>query len=273
MASNATETEIRELARYLGNASGIELDESKGYLFEARLSRVADEQGCQTLTALLDKARRDTTGQVRGILVDAISTNETSFFREPQQFHLLAQKLVPDHFDRASTTRCRIWCAAASTGQESYSIAITLKELFGSFERHQIQILGTDISAAALERASRAIYSPLEVSRGLSPERLRRHFEPRDKGWVISEELRATATFQRLNLLEPAPTLGTFDIIFCRNVAIYFSATNRINLFANLAKHLRRGGALVVSMTETLGSRPGPFVRREFRGVTYYELT
>jgi chemotaxis protein methyltransferase CheR len=256
----------------LGNVSGIELDESKGYLFESRLSRIADEHGCQTLTALVEKARRDATGRLQTLLVDAISTNETSFFREPQQFNLLAQKLIPDHFERTNSRRCRIWCAAVSTGQELYSVAISLKELFGKFDTYQIQLFGTDISAAALERASHAVYSPLEVSRGLSPERLRRFFVPRDKNWAITDELRGIATFQRLNLLDNALSAGTFDIIFCRNVAIYFSPANRAKLFERLSRHLRRGGTLIVSMTENLGPRPEPFARREFHGVAYYEL-
>jgi len=270
--SAAASTEIRELAQYLSVASGIELDESKGYLFEARLRRIADDNGCSTLTGLLEKSRRDTTGRLREQLIDAVSTNETYFFREPQQFSLLAHKIIPDHFERADPRRCRIWCAAASSGQEIYSLAITLKEMLGSFSNYQIQILGTDISAGILEKASRGQYSQLEVSRGLSPERIKRFFVPKGNDWAICDELRSLATFRRLNLLEPAPTLGAFDIVLCRNVAIYFSIANRAKLFANIAKHLRPGGVLIVSMTENLGTNPNPFVRNEFRGVTYYTL-
>jgi chemotaxis protein methyltransferase CheR len=273
MASNATSTtELRELAQYLSGASGIELDESKGYLLETRLRRIADENGCPTLTGLLEKSRRDSTGKLRELLVDAVSTNETYFFREPQQFSLLTHKLIPDHFEKSDPRRCRIWCAAASSGQEIYSVAITLKEMLGSFNDYQIQILGTDISGGVLEKASRGQYSPLEVSRGLSPDRIKRYFVPKGNDWAISDELRSLATFQRQNLLEPAPSIGTFDIVLCRNVAIYFSPANRRKLFSNIAQHLRRGGVLVVSVTESLGSNPQPFARNEFRGITYYSL-
>ncbi len=270
--SEASLTEVRELAHYLSAASGIELDESKGYLFEARLHRISDEQGCRTLASLLDKARRDVTGKLRAALIDAVSTNETYFFREPQQFMLLSHKLIPDHFEKRDPHRCRIWCAAASTGQEVYSVAITLNEMLGSFDKYRIQIVGTDISGTVLEKASRGIYSPLEVSRGLSSERVRRFFAPRGNDWAISDSMRGIATFQRLNLLEPNPSLGMFDIVLCRNVAIYFSPANRAKLFSHIASRLNHGGALIVSMTETLGAHPEPFVRREHRGISYYEL-
>jgi len=272
-ASPATSAEVRDLAAYLSAASGIELDESKRYLFEARLHQLIDEQNCASLAGLLDKARRDPSGKLQVALVDAISTNETYFFREPQQFTLLAHKLAPEHFELSDPKRCRIWCAAASTGQELYSVAITLKEMLGSLRGFDIQIFGTDISSAVLERASRGMYTPLEVSRGLSPERLQRFFSARGDQWVISDELRAMVSFRRLNLLDPIPEVGTFDIVFCRNLAIYFSPSNRAKLFANIATRMRRGGALLVSMTENLGPKPAPFVRREYRGVTYYELT
>lgn len=261
-----------ELAQYLSAASGIELDESKGYLLEARLQRIVQEQGCQSYLCLVEKARRDPSGKLRQVLVDAISTNETSFFREPQQFALLAHKLLPKHFEKRNPQRCRIWSAAAATGQEIYSVGIVLKEMLGSLERYRIQLLGTDISSAALDRASRGLYSPLEVSRGLSPERLKRYFLPKGNAWGINDEIRSLATFHRLNLLEPAPGIGMFDIVFCRNVSIYFSNANRTKLFSNLAAHLERGGVLIVSMTESLGANPNPFVRREYRGVAYYEL-
>lgn len=268
----ANRNELRELAQYLSAASGIELDESKGYLFEARLHRIVTEQECKSLLGLLEKARKDATGKLREALVDAVSTNETSFFREPQQFNLLAHKIIPDHFEKHDPQRCRIWCAAASSGQEIYSVAITLKEMLGSFEKYRIQLFGTDISKTVLERASRGVYSPLEVSRGLSPERLKRFFLPKGNDWGISDELRSLATFQQLNLLEPAPALGKFDIVLCRNVAIYFSAANRAKLFSHIATHLRPGGTLLISMTENLDTKGSQWARLEHRGVTYYEL-
>jgi len=273
MALSPTPAEVRELARYLNEASGIELDETKGYLFEARLGKLAFETGCESLSGLLEKARKDVSQKLRGALVDAVSTNETSFFREPAQFNLLAHDIFPRHFEKQDPKRLRIWCAAASTGQEIYSVAIVLKEMLGSLVNYQLQILGTDISGAVLERASKGIFSQLEVSRGLSAERLSRHFTKKPEGYQICDELRSLSTFQKLNLLDATTALGKFDVILCRNVAIYFSAPNRAKLFHNLAQNLRSGGSLLVSMTETLGSNCAPYTRRDFRGVTYYERT
>jgi chemotaxis protein methyltransferase CheR len=271
MPPSASPAEVRELARYLNEASGIELDESKGYLFESRFAKLAEGYGCQTLGCLLERARRDPTGKLRGALVDAVSTNETSFFRESAQFDLLAHEVVPNHFEQQRTKRLRIWCAAASTGQEGYSIAIVLKEMLGSLLSYGIQILGTDISGAVLEKASKGVYSSLEVERGLSPERLGRYFTKRSGGYVISDELRSLVTYQRLNLLESQPSLGVFDIILCRNVAIYFSPVNRSRLFNNLAQNLRRGGVLLLSRTETMSPQNLQYSRKEYRGLTYYE--
>jgi chemotaxis protein methyltransferase CheR len=271
--STLNPTELRDLAVYLSDASGIELDASKKYLFEARLQHIADEQGCKSLSQLLDKSRRDASGKLRETLVDAVTTHETSFFRETQHFDLLAHKLVPDHFETSDPKKLRIWCAASSTGQEVYSLAITLKELLGNFAKYNIQIIGTDISNNVLERASRGLYTQLEVSRGLSADRLRRYFTAKGKEWAIADELRSVATFQQGNLLELSPWLGTFDIVLCRNVAIYFSATNRAKMLANIAARVRRGGVLLTSATENLGLHPDPFLRKEHRGVCYYERT
>lgn len=271
MPTSLEQRDIRELAAYLSGASGIELDDSKAYLLDARLRGLATSLGCSTLGGLLEKARRDSTGRVRDALIDAVATNETSFFREAAHFQLLLQKLIPDHFEKRDTNRLRIWCAAASTGQEAYSVAITLKELLGSLSRYRIQIVGTDISSTALERASRGVYTSLEVSRGLNRERTERYFTPRGRDWAISDELRGLATFQRLNLLEPAPTLGSFDIVLCRNVSIYFAVENRKKLFANVAARIPPGGVLLVSMTESLGARTEHFERCERHGVFYYE--
>jgi chemotaxis protein methyltransferase CheR len=270
--SPATPAEIRQLALYLSEVTGIVLDESKGYLFESRLFRIAEEQGCTSLACLLDRTQRDQTGKLREALVDAVTTHETSFFREPQQFDLLMHKVIPEHFEKRNSSQLRIWCAAASTGQEVYSVGMILKEMLGSFEKYRIQIVGTDIAGSVLERASKGSYTQLEVSRGLRPDRIERHFVAKGDEWVIRDDLRGIATFQRMNLLEPPPLLGSFDIVLCRNVAIYFSPENRAKLFNNIATRMRHGAVLLVSTTENLGNSPKPFVRHEFRALTYYLL-
>jgi chemotaxis protein methyltransferase CheR len=272
MVVSPPSVEVIALARYVNEASGIELDESKAYLFETRLGKLLERTGSKSWSGLLELARRDTTGRLKVSIIDAVSTNETSFFREPPQFNLLAHELLPRHFERRDPKRLRVWCAAASTGQEVYSVAILLKEILGSLHKYEISLFGTDISESVLERASLGRYSALEISRGLSPERLSRNFVQRPDGYQICDELRALASYKRTNLLEDDPTIGIFDVILCRNDAIYFSPTNRTRLFSNLARHLRTGGILIISMTETLGQNTAPYVRKEFRGLTYYEL-
>jgi chemotaxis protein methyltransferase CheR len=272
MNVSANTVEVVELARYVNEATGIELDASKGYLFESRLGKLLERTGSKSLSGLLTLARQDATGNLKNAIIDAVSTNETSFFREPLQFNLLSHEIFPRHFEHSNPKRIRIWCAAASTGQELYTIAIVLKELLGNLNRYQILILGTDISTAVLERASRGRYTPHEVSRGLSADRLSRYFVQTLDGYQICDELRSLATFQRLNLLENNVNIGVFDVILCRNVSIYFSPANRTKLFTNLAKHLRPGGSLIVSMTETLGQNCSPYVRKEYRGIAYYEI-
>lgn len=262
---------VRELARYVTQLSGIELDDSKSYLFETRCRKLMADLGCDSFTCLRRQVLGDRSGKARAALVDALSTNETSFFREPAHFSLLAHKLVPDHFEHFEPKRLRIWSAAAATGQEAFSVAIVLKELLGSFAPYRIQLVGTDISQSALTHASRGVYSTLEVSRGLSPVRRDRHFVRSGDGWQIADELRGLVVFRQLNLLESLAGVGVFDVIFCRNVTIYFSESTREELFRRIARQLRPRGALLLSATEAL-TKSAPFVRREFHGTTYYEV-
>jgi chemotaxis protein methyltransferase CheR len=270
MAPEAVNSEVIALARYVAEVSGIELDGTKEYLFESRCRGLMLELKCANLGGLLRQVVTDRTGKLRDALIDAISTQETSFFREPQQFVMLSSKLVAEHFESQGSTRLALWSAAASTGQEAFSIAITLRELFGPTSKYQLRIIGTDISGAALAKASRGSYTKLEIERGLSPARREKHFTQQGDRWQVRDELRSMCTFQRLNLMESCTHLGQFDIIFCRNVAIYFSPENRDNLFWRLAQQLRIGGYLVVSLTEQVPAKVPGLVREEFRGITYY---
>ncbi len=272
MKIKVTPEELTLLAEYIEKASGIVLDQSKAYLIESRLGPLLEKLECANYAALNSKARTDASGKIRTLIVDAISTNETSFFRDNHPFELLTHKLLPDHFERANGSPLQIWSAASSTGQEIYSIAIVLKELLGDLSKHKIQIMGTDISDEALKAASSARYTKLELSRGLSADRLRRHFHKDDgEQWRISDELRSLAVFRKANLMEPLSGLGRFDFIFCRNVAIYFSPENRKMLFDRLADSLKMNGALLIGSTETLLGVTERLTRHDFRGKVYYE--
>ena len=168
---------------------------------------------------------------VRTKIVDAITTNETLFFRDSSPFDALQNKVIPETIDSKAGTpfakRIRIWSAACSTGQEPYSIAMLLSDMLPDVHDWDINILGTDISDDAVARASRGWYTTHEIERGMSPARLHRYFQPENNGWRVKDSLRALCSFERRNLLGPDSARGKFDVIFCRNVAIYFTPEAR----------------------------------------------
>jgi chemotaxis protein methyltransferase CheR len=206
-------------------------------------------------------------------MIDAITTNETLFFRDTAPFDLLRQKIVPELIDRRLRTgsaRIRIWSAACSTGQEIYSIAILLKELLGDPERYGVRLVGTDISDDAVARASRGVYNEAEISRGLSEQLRDKYFARSPKGWQIRDEIRAMSSFKHLNLMDDLSSMGKFDVIFCRNVAIYFNDPDRISLFRRLERAMEPNGYLVVGAMESLASICPQFEsKRHLRSVFY----
>jgi chemotaxis protein methyltransferase CheR len=265
--------EQKNLAQYVYSLCAITLDESKGYLIENRLASLVEDSGCASYGAFLQLAKSDISRATERKIVDAITTNETSFFRDTSPFDLLRHKIVPELIDRRARTgaaRIRIWSAACSTGQELYSIAILLKELLGDTDRYGIRLMGTDISNDAVSRASRGRFSPVEISRGLSEAQRTKYFAPVEGGWQIRDEIRGMASFQKLNLMTDFSSLGRFDIIFCRNVAIYFTERDRIPLFGRMERALEPGGYLVIGAMESLnGICPQFESKRHLRSLFY----
>jgi len=248
--------ELPVWSHYIQEICGIHLDDSKGYLLETRLSGLLSEAGAANFSELFYKVKADTTARLRGKIIDAITTNETSFFRDTAPFDLLRHKLIPDLIDRrnqsAGRIPIRIWSAACSTGQEVYSTAIVFKELLGNLNRYDIRILGTDISNKVVAQASYGEYSRLELERGMPQETVNRHFTQSGDRWRVRDEIRAMATFRTMNLLESFSFPNPFDIIFCRNVAIYFTEPDKTKLFRNLTKCLARDGGLIIGATESI---------------------
>jgi chemotaxis protein methyltransferase CheR len=270
-----TREEMSVWSRYVHEISGISLDDSKRYLIETRLGSLLSESHADNFSELLFKARGDSSNTLRRKIVEAITTNETSFFRDTAPFDLLRNKLIPDLIDRrnrAGTSRVpiRIWSAACSTGQEAYSTGIVFKELLGELSRYDIRIMGTDISNKAVAQASYGEYSRLELERGLPREMLVRHFSASGDKWRVRDELRALATFRTMNLLEPFAFPAPFDIIFCRNVAIYFNEADKTRLFRNLIRYMAKDGCLIVGATESIaGLCPDLEPKRYLRAVFY----
>jgi chemotaxis protein methyltransferase CheR len=275
IATALNNDELTVWSRYIQEICGVYLDDSKGYLIETRLGSLLRETGSGGWAELLYKVKGDPGPAMRTKVINAITTNETSFFRDTSPFEMLQHKIFPDLIDRRNKAGLRpvpirILSAACSTGQEAYSTAIVLKELLGDFRGYDIRILGVDISDAAVAQASYAHFTQLELGRGMAPDKLARHFEPAGDRWKVRDELRATATFRRANLLEPLASPAPFDVVFCRNVAIYFTESDKIRLFRNLGRALARDGALIIGSTESItGLCPEFEPKRYLRSVFY----
>jgi len=266
--------ERNAVLQHIYNICGVSLDASKDYLVEGRLGPVAESSGCRTFSELISRARADTRGLLNRKIIDEITTNETLFFRDMAPFELMRHKIIPELVDRkspgAGRPMLRIWSAASSTGQELYSIAILLKELLGDVNKYSLRLLGTDISDQAVSRASEGVFGKIEIERGLSDTARAKFFTPHERGWKINDEIRAMVSFRRLNLLEDFSSLGKFDVIFCRNVAIYFNDADRKSLFDRLGRTMENEGYLVIGAMETLsGMCPQFESHRHMRSVFY----
>ena len=271
--------EIKVLSNYIYNISGISIDASKSYLLETRFGKLLEEEGCKTFSDFYHRAKTDSHKLLEKKIIDAITTNETLFFRDTSPFDLLKHKILPEIIDARSgngstpaATGLKIWSSACSTGQEIYSIAIVLRELLGNNGRYPVSLMGSDLSDAAITQASAGVYNKFEIERGLPREKLQRYFTPAGGSWKIKDEIRAMASFRRMNLMQPFVGLGKFDIIFCRNVAIYFTLSDRKKLFNKIADVLAPDGYLLVGSTESLtGVCPRFVPKRHLRSV-YYQL-
>jgi chemotaxis protein methyltransferase CheR len=268
--------EIQLLSKYIYEISGIHIQETKAYLIETRLGRILESENCGSYSEFYQKARKDATKALEKKVIDAITTNETLFFRDGNPFELLKHKIIPEIIDHRTANKSlrpiRIWSAACSTGQEVFSIAIVLKELLGSNPAYSIKLLGTDLSDAAIKQASYGSYNKFEIERGLPRDRLHLYFTPDGANWKIKDAIRSMASFQKLNLMHPFLGLGKFDIIFCRNVAIYFTLEDRKKLFSKLADALEPDGFLVIGSTESLTGVCPRFVPKRHLKSIFYQL-
>lgn len=274
-----TNSEFLTLSKYILDVSGIALTAGKEYLIETRLSNILTDFACSSFQDLYNKAKRDVSGEIEKKIIDAISTNETYFFRDNAPFELIQHKLIPDLVDRRSKqsggiqkTGIRIWSSASSTGQEIYSIAMILKDLGLDYNKYNIKLLATDISDAAIAQASYGKYNRFEVTRGLPKQRLDRYFNPDGESWRIKDEIRAMVTFKKINLMKPFVGLGKFDMILCRNVAIYFTAKDRKMLFERIAGVLEPDGVLLIGSTESLTHEISFFQPQRYLNSTFYTL-
>lgn len=237
----------------LREKSGLTLTPDKSYLLDSRLTPVAKKHGFATLENLTMALRGVPKNDLVRDVVEAMTTNETSFFRDSKPFDQFRDVVLPHLLKtRASGRRIRIWCAAASTGQEPYSLAMLLKEQGSKLNGWTIEIIATDIDTAVLETAKKAEYSQFEVQRGLPIQMLMKYFEQKGDRWSLKNDIKSMIQFKYFNLLEPMSSLGRFDLIFCRNVLIYFDRETKSKVLGNMATLLPDDGFVFLGGAETV---------------------
>jgi chemotaxis protein methyltransferase CheR len=230
--------------------AAIVLEAGKEYLVQARLLPLARQAGMSTVSALVTQARQRPAPDLHAKIVDALTTNETSWFRDAEPFDALANQLIPDLLkSRAGARKLNIWSAACSSGQEPYSIAMIMEEVLPP--GWDYEITATDISTEMLARAEAGRFTQLEINRGLPAHRLVRHFERDGSGWRVSPALRRHITFKQLNLAAPLPMLQTFDVVFLRNVLIYFDVATKRSVLQRVSSKMRPDARLFLGSAET----------------------
>lgn len=241
------------LAGLLRDRSGLTLTQDKIYLLESRLTPLARKRGLDTLDALIQKLRFSRDDGLIKDVTEAMTTNESFFFRDNTPFDLFKNHVLPAlEKTRAGQKRMRIWCAAASTGQEPYSLAILLRENWHKWQGWNIEIVGTDISTQVLEKAKAGTYSQFEVQRGLPIQMLIKYFRQDGDVWRLNDDVRNMVSFRPFNLLSSFAGLGTFDVIYCRNVLIYFDQSTKKDVLERMHGTLAQDGTLFLGAAETV---------------------
>ena len=248
-----TPQDFNYLRQLLRQRSGLVLSAEKQYLAESRLLPVARKHGFAGLTELVTKLKAANTAPLSVDVVEAMTTNESFFFRDKVPFEHFRATIMPALMAaRAREKRLRIWCAACATGQEPYSLAMSLKSIGPALARWRTEIVATDLSGECLEKAKAGIYSQFEVQRGLPIQLLVKFFAQVGDAWQIAPEIRAMVQFRPLNLLNDFSALGTFDLVFCRNVLIYFDQDTKIAVLNRIARQMPSDGFLVLGAAETV---------------------
>jgi chemotaxis protein methyltransferase CheR len=241
------------LRKLLKERSGLVLSSDKQYLVESRLLPIARKSGLTGLGELVQKIKTPGTEALIVEVVEAMTTNESFFFRDKIPFDHFREAIMPSLVAaRAKQRRVRIWCAAASTGQEPYSLAMCLKEMAGQISGWRVEIIATDLSHEVLEKAKAGIYSQFEVQRGLPIQLLVKYFTQIGETWQIAPEIRSMVQYRPFNLLSDFGQLGIFDVVYCRNVLIYFDQQTKVDVLERIARIAEPDGFLVLGAAETV---------------------
>jgi chemotaxis protein methyltransferase CheR len=247
-----TPSDYEYLRKLLRDHSGLDLSADKQYLIESRLLPLSRKCGLSGIDEIVQKVKGGSAALITQV-VEAMTTNETFFFRDKAPFEHFRDTIMPELLRaRAGRRSIRIWCAAGSTGQEPYSLAMCLKEMGAAISGWRIEILATDLSQEVLEKSRAGLYSQFEVQRGLPIQLLVKYFKQTADLWQVNADLRAMIQHRQLNLLHDYSRLGMFDVIFCRNVLIYFDQETKVDIFNRLARATEADGFLVLGAAETL---------------------
>lgn len=247
-----TNEDIDHLAAMLKTRSGLILGSDKTYLIESRLAPVARREGFASVSALLASLRTKRDEKLMTVVTDAMTTNETFFFRDKAPFDQFKSDVLPALSKTRMNGDIKIWCAACSTGQEPYSLAMLMDEARIQFPRVNLDILATDISDRCLEKAQSGLYTQFEVQRGLPITMMVKNFEKVDEMWRISPKLRQSIRFKKVNLLDDLRMIGRQDVIYCRNVLIYFDLETKKKVLEQMATLLADDGYLFLGAAETV---------------------
>jgi chemotaxis protein methyltransferase CheR len=276
MPETIAANEFKLLRDLIEQSSGIALGEEKAYLIETRLVGLMTETGCEDYGSFCRLVAGAPDQRLRDKIVDAMTTNETLWFRDTHPFTILREKLLPplrEELRAGNRYRVRIWSGASSTGQEAYSIAMTILEFCRvnpGLRPDQFEILASDISPSALFLAKGGRYDEAALSRGLGTEFRARYFHPEGKVWVVNDEVKRLVTFRKFNLQDPMDPLGHFDIVFLRYVAIYFSDALKRQIYQKIGKLLAPEGHLIISAVESLRGISEDYAQLSHAGGSYY---
>jgi chemotaxis protein methyltransferase CheR len=254
--------------------AAIVLHADKSYLIDSRLAPLAREVGLSSIDELVGVIRReDPRAPLVRRVIEAMTTNETLFFRDLHPFEALRTRILPELIRaRAAQRSLNIWCAAASTGQEPYSIAMTVREHFPELASWEVKVIATDINATVLERARAGTYRQLEVNRGMPVHMLMKYFERQGADWVLKPVIKNMVKFMELNLLDPWAAIGPQDIVFIRNVLIYFDVETKRKLLGRIRNLLQNDGFLVLGGAETTNNIDDNYAPVKIGGGVYYQV-
>jgi chemotaxis protein methyltransferase CheR len=274
MTTTFTEAEFTYISDMVRTRSAIVLEPGKEYLVEARLAPLVRELGLESIGALVTRLRQPSGGPLAERVTEAMTTNETSFFRDVAPFQALRTSILPPLVkERANRRQLRIWCAASSSGQEPYTIAMTIDDAFPELRDWDVQIIATDLSKEMVERGRSGVYKALEVNRGLPAQMLIKYFTKVGVDYEIRPEVRSRVQFSELNLIGAWPAFPTFDIVFLRNVLIYFDVETKKTIMGRVKRLLASDGYLFLGAAETTMNIDDGFERLPLERAGCYRRT